>query len=118
MSDEIQQIEPLDQEITEEWVRLTDEPEIRGVEAFTADDIDGWIVAVLAQEYYRQDPLGVELRQRIQDALRAVEGVSDVREHDNEQWDVTGTPSGKALTRAAASVVDDMADRLRKGLSY
>ncbi|MGH3396675.1 MAG: hypothetical protein ACRDPO_18490 [Streptosporangiaceae bacterium] len=67
MSDEVRRIEPEDDEIAEEWVRLTDEPEIRGVEAYTTGE------------------------------------------------DVTGTPSGEALTRAAASVIDDLADRLRAG---
>ena len=46
-------------------------------------------------------------------ALAAVEGVTSVREWDNESWRVLGTPSGEALTRAAANVVDDLADRLR-----
>ena len=49
-----------------------------------------------------------------QAALRAVEGVTDVYEHDNECWGVTGTPSGQALTRAAARVVDELADRMRQ----
>jgi hypothetical protein len=56
-----------------------------------------------------------QLRHRIQQALLAVEGVIGVSEHDNETWHVIGTPSGEALTRAAARVVDDMADRLRQG---
>ena len=50
------------------------------------------MVDVWAQEFYRQDPLGVELRQRIQDALRAVGGVTGVYEHYNESWDVTRHP--------------------------
>ena len=45
----------------------------------------------------------------------AVEGVTDVHEHGTETWDVTGTPSGEALTRAAARVVDDMFERLQRG---
>ena len=109
----MEQIDPDDDTISEEWVRLTGEPEIRGVGAHYGDE-GGWMVNVFAQEFYRQDPLGVELRQRIQHALLAVEGVTGVYEHDNETWDVTGTPSGEALTRAAASVVDEMADRLRE----
>lgn len=114
MSDEVEQIEPADSEITEEWVRETDEPEVRMVGASYGDE-GGWMVDVAAQEFYRQDPLGVELRLRIQRALIAVEGVTGVYEHDNETWDVTGAPSGEALTRAAARVVDDLADRLRAG---
>lgn len=118
MSDEVRQTEPEDDEITEEWLRETDEPEIRSVGAFhvAGDDEDGpaWYVSIWAQEFFRQDPLGVELRQRVQAALRAVAGVTDAGEHDNETWYVEGTPSGEALTRAAARVVDDMADRLRE----
>jgi hypothetical protein len=73
------------------------------------------VVDIWAQEFFRQDPLGAELRQRVQAALRTVDGVTGVDEHDNESWQVTGDPSGEALTRAAARVVDDMADRLREG---
>ena len=115
MSDEVEQIEPADYEISEEWLRRTDEPTIRGVSAYTGDRIPGWVVAIWVQEFYRQDPLGVELRQRIKLALSAVEGVTDVDEHDTEKWDVGGAPSGEALVRAAASVVDELADRLRAG---
>jgi hypothetical protein len=109
VNDQVRRIEPDDEEISEEWLRETDESEIRGVGAHYADR-GGWIVSVWAQEFYRQDPLGVELRQRIQAALRAVEGVTDVHEHDNESWGITGTPSGEALTRAAARVVDELAE--------
>jgi len=116
MSDEVQQIVPEDDEITEEWVRLTDEPGIRGVGAFTGPEVDGWAVSIWAQEFFRQDSLGVELRQRIESKLRAVAGVTDVYEHDNEHWDVIGALSGEALTRAAASVVDELADRMRQGM--
>lgn len=49
-------------------------------------------------------------------ALQSVEGVIGVAEHDNESWDVYGTPSGEALTRAAANVVDGLADRMRQAL--
>jgi hypothetical protein len=114
VNDDVRQIEPDDDEIAEEWLRETDEPEVRGVGAHYADDGGGWIVDVWAQEFYRQDPLGVELRQRIQASLRAVDGVTDVYEHDNESWGVAGTPSGEALTRAAATVVDELADRMRQ----
>ena len=113
MSDAVEQIEPEDDTISEEWLRETDEPEIRGVGAHYEDE-GGWMVDVFVQEFFRQDPLGAELRQRIRQALLAVEGVTAVNEHDNESWDVDGNPSGEALTRAAAHVVDDMADRLRQ----
>jgi hypothetical protein len=118
MSDEIEQIEPEDEEISEVWQRLTDEPDVRGVEAWTLPPGEGadWVVGVTVQEFFRQDPLGIELRQRMHSSLRAVAGVTSVGEHDNESWAVTGNPSGEALTRAAANVVDDLADRLREGM--
>lgn len=113
MTDYVLRIEPDDPEIAEEWLRETDESEIRGVGAHYADE-GGWIVDIWAQESFRQGPLGTELRQRVRAALRGVDGVTSVEEHDNESWQVSGTPSGEALTQAAARVVDDMADRLRE----
>lgn len=114
MSDEIRQVEPEHDEITEEWERLTSEPEIRGVSACLAGG-DGWVVSIWAQEFYREQPLALELRQRVQSALRAVPGVTGVGEHDNESWGVRGNPSGQALMRAATSIVDELAERLREG---
>jgi hypothetical protein len=111
--DDVQQVEPEDEKIRESWQRLSDEPWIRGVSADAVDDLDSWLVTVWAQEHFRQEQLGVELRQRIQSALRGVPGVSGAQEHNNETWAVSGDPSGEALTRAAAGVVDEFADRLR-----
>ena len=116
MNDEVQRIPSEEDDVDEVWSRLTDEPDIRGVEAARIDDIDGWLVEVSAQEFFRQDPLGLELRRRMAAALQAVGGVASVGEHDNESWFVTGTPSGEALTLAAAGVLDDLADRLREGM--
>jgi hypothetical protein len=39
-----------------------------------------------------------EAWERVVSALESVEGVISVAEHDNESWDVYGTPSGEALT--------------------
>ena len=57
----------------------------------------------------REDPLESELRQQMATALRAVPGVDVVAEEDRELWYVTGAPSGEALIRAAAQVVDHLA---------
>jgi hypothetical protein len=103
--------------VEEAWSRLTGEPEVRAVEAWL-DGSYGWVVTVWAQEFYRQDRLGDELRERVARALESVDGAASVAEHDNESWRVTGTPSGEVLTRAAANVVDDLADRLRAGLPH
>jgi hypothetical protein len=111
VSDEIRQIQPQDTEIQEEWIRETDDPEIRDVSACRIDEIGGWLVFVSALEFVREDPLESELRQRIAAALRGVAGVTSADEHDREQWFVAGAPSGKSLIEAVALVVDDLAER-------
>lgn len=111
MSDEIRQIQPQDPEVQEEWLRETDEPDIRDVNACRIDEIGGWLVYVCVMEYASEDPLEYDLRQRIAAALRNVAGLTSVDEHDREQWFVTGAPSGKALIEAVARVVDDLAER-------
>jgi len=79
----------------EAWERLTDEPDIRGVEAARIDEIDGWQVTVWVMEFVREDPLEDEYRQRMARTLRAVSGVTSAEEQDRETWFVTGTPSGQ-----------------------
>jgi len=115
VGEEVQQATPLDEELSESWERLPDsETHLRGVWVGTGEFLEGyWQVAIFAQEYFRQDPLGPELRQRLQTALRAVPGVTDAAEQDNETWMVSGSPSGEALCRAAANVLDELADRMR-----
>jgi hypothetical protein len=112
MTDDIQQVTPEDDEVSEEWGRETDE-QILGVSACRIDWLGVWHVVVAAQEFFRQDPLGLELRQRVRHAMERVPGVTGVAEKDNETWHVTGSPSGEALVRAVASVLDDLAERMR-----
>ena len=97
----------------EAWERVTGEPDVRGVEAGRIDFADGWNVTVAVMEFVREDPLESELRRRIAAALRSVGGVETAGEMDREVWFVTGTPSGDALVRAAAEVVDDLAGQTR-----
>lgn len=124
MTDRIRQVQPEDPEIIQEWVRETDEDEVRGVGAYQVNDWqdevtdwpgggDGWLVSVDAMEFVRSEPLESELRQRIIAALRAVSGVTHVEEHDREEWILTGITSGEALITAVAQVLDDLADRVR-----
>ena len=111
MSDDVEQVFPPD--VDEAWERLTDDPEVRGVETARIDETGGWQVTVWVMEFVRQDPLETEIRRRIGAALRAVEGVISADEEDREVWFVTGTPSGRDLTEAAARVVDELADEAR-----
>lgn len=115
MIDEIRQVTPEDDEVSEEWGRETDE-QILGVSGCRIDWLGVWHVGVAPQEFFRQDPLGLELRQRVQRVMELVPGVTGVAEKDNETWQVTGSPSGEALVRAVASVLDDLAPRMREAL--
>jgi hypothetical protein len=115
MSEEIRLVPADESDVDELWQRLTDEPDIRRIEAWADSEFEGWLVEVPVQEFFRADPLGTELRERMLAALRAVDGVTDVGEHDSESWIVNGKPSGQELTQAAAGVVDELADRLRAG---
>jgi hypothetical protein len=109
--DEVRQV-VLD-DADEAWERVTDEPDALGVEAVGLGEMAGWQVTVAVMEFVRKEPLEGELRRRIAAALRSVDGVESAEEEDREVWFVTGTPSGQALVRAAAVVVDDLADRTR-----
>ena len=115
MSEEVRQATPPDEEMSEYWERLPDDDvHLRGVEAYTSESIGGyWQVALFAGEYFRDDALGRELDQRLVSALLAVPGATNASRTNWESWDVSGTPSGEALCRAAADVVDELADRMR-----
>lgn len=114
MSDEIRQVLPTgDGEARE---RLTDDPDVRGVEVVRAGEAGGWQVTVWVMEFLREDPLETEVRRRMAAALRAVGGATSAGEQNREIWLVTVTPSGEALARAAAQVVDEIADQARAHL--
>jgi len=116
MSEEVRQATPPDEELREYWERLPgDEVYLRGVEVAAPDEPEDfdWQVTIWAGEYFREDPLGQELEQRLGIALRAVPGVTNVARIRWETWEVNGASSGEALCRAAASVVDELADRMR-----
>lgn len=117
MIDDIQPTVPeeMDEEFEEGWHRLTDEPDLRGVEAYRSDDEDlPWQVTACVAEFLREEPLEGELRASMATALRAVPGVSDVAQEDREVWLEPGRPSGRDLVAAAARVVDSLADRARR----
>jgi hypothetical protein len=114
MSEEVRHTPP-GEEISECWERISGgEAHLRSVGVYTEESLGGyWQVGLSAGEYFRDDALGQELDQRLVSALLAVPGVTSASRANWESWDVTGTPSGEALCRAAAHVVDDLADRMR-----
>ncbi len=99
----------------EGWIRETDEPELRNVEASRDDEY--WQVTVWVAEFLREEPLEGELRREMAAALSAVAGVDSVQEEDREIWNLQGSPSGEELLQAAAAVVDALADRARSHLN-
>lgn len=102
----------LDEELDEEWIRETDEPGVRNVGANKFPDY-GWQVSIWAAEFVREDPLESTMRERLAARLVTVPGVTNVWEEDREIWHVDGSPNGEDLTRAAAEVIDDLADQIR-----
>ena len=115
MRDDIVRVPDDEVDGEEEWVRETDDEDVRGVDAVKLEDgVDWpWQVIIAVAEFVREDPLEAELRREMDAALRAVPGVTDVAEEDREVWIVNGQPSGEALVRAAAGVVDRLAPRAR-----
>jgi hypothetical protein len=69
-------------------------------------------VTISAREYFRDDPLGRELQQRLEAAMLDVPGVASAENASWETWYVTGGTSGEALCRACAGVLDEPADRM------
>jgi hypothetical protein len=119
MSEEVRRADPdeLDEEITEAWERLPDEEKyLRGVEVASGEGLGepfDWLVTISAREYFRDDPLGQELQQRLESAMLAVPGVTGAENASWETWYVTGQASGEAVCQACANILDELADRMR-----
>jgi hypothetical protein len=97
----------------EVWERLSDDPPRLRIDC-VGSPAEGWSVTVWVLEHLWEYPLGEEMGRRIESSLRAVDGVTGVYENSRVRWDVLGSAaSGRALTRAAAQVVDDLADEVR-----
>jgi hypothetical protein len=114
LSDEVQRATPPDEEMTGYWERLPGSgtnAHLRNVEVAYSDE-GGWQVTIWAREYFRDDQLGLELKRRIDSALLSVPGVTSAENGSWETWDVPGAPSGEALCRAAANVLDDLAPQM------
>lgn len=60
MSDDVQQVSPPGPE--EAWERLTDDPDVRGIETVRVEEIGGWQVTVCAMEFVRDGSLETDMR--------------------------------------------------------
>jgi hypothetical protein len=121
MSDDVVRADAtVDGELTEIWQRYPNEESyLRGVDV-VADPTDtfDWLVSVPAREYFRDDPLGRELQQRLEQAMLALPDVITAENASWETWYVTGKASGEALCRACASVLDGLANQMRAAFEY
>jgi len=119
MSEEVRRADPdeLDEEIIEAWERLPGEENyLRGVEVGSGEGLGepfDWLVTIWAREYFRDDPLGQELQQKLESAMLAVPEVTSAENASWETWYVTGKASGEALCQACANVLDGLVDRMR-----
>src|SRR5262249_2118033 len=86
----------VDSEVAEAWIREAVEPDVGNVGASRWADVGNWPwqVWAAAAEFVRDDPLESTLRRRMDEALRAVAGVTAVVEGDREVWLAEGEPSG------------------------
>ncbi len=115
MSEYVESVEPVDEEIDQEWSRATAEPDVRGVEAVHWKDAEDWPwqVTVGAHEFVRNGSLADLMDERIYAALAAVPRVAQVFREDTEMWIVDGDPSGAELVTAVAAVLDELQDDIR-----
>lgn len=100
----------------QEWVRETDDDDVRGVGALQLADEGRWTwqVGVSVAEFLREEPLESEMRAAVDQAIRAVAGVTEVAEEDREVWILSGDPSGEELVRSVGEAVDRLAPRARR----
>lgn len=97
-----------------EWVRETDD-DVRGVGALQLADEGRWTwqIFVSMAEFVREEPLETEMRAAVDQAIRAVAGVTEVAEEDREVWILSGDPMGEELVRSVGAAVDRLAPRAR-----
>lgn len=114
---EVRKVVPADSTVLEEWQRVTDDPDLRGVNAARSKQAKwNWRVTVNAAEFARKAPWEERLQNGLLAALKRVKGVRSVAHEDREVWLVEGETSGEDLIRACSAVVDDLAGELRKQL--
>ncbi|HAM23429.1 MAG TPA: hypothetical protein DCQ04_14440 [Actinobacteria bacterium] len=117
--DEIEHQSPVDNDGVEAWLRLTDESDVRGVDAtrVEGDHSWQWTLTVWVLEFIREEPFESQLRRAILDQVRTVPGVLAVRDMDREGWELDGSPSGEELVRTVAQTIDLLLPQIRASLA-
>ena len=112
---EVRRITPADSEISEEWVRVTTEEDILGIDATRSKrGLWKWNISIYAAEFVREDALANRLDKAVTSAIRSVLGVKLVAHEDREVWILQGDPKGDDLVRACAVAIDQLAPEIRK----
>jgi hypothetical protein len=98
-----------------EWVRRTDDDDVRGVDVVHTEDEGRWTwqVFVNVAGFLREEPLESEMRAAVAAAISSVAGVTEAAEEDREVWILSGEPCGEELVRAVGDVVDRIGPRAR-----
>jgi len=112
---QIERVQPQDEEIREEWARVTNEKDILGVCVARMSSEDWpWHVSIYVAEFIRTEPLQSELFDSITAALTNVAGVTRVVHEDREVWVLQGEPAGEKLIHACSAALETLAPSLRK----
>ncbi len=116
---EVRKITPEDNEVAEEWERVTSEPDVHGVSAGRLKRTKwNWQIFINSAEFVRGDPLASRLDADVTAALKKVKGVSAVVREDTEVWLLQGDASGEEIVRACAKALDTLAPEIRKHLEH
>ena len=112
---EIKKVTPEDSDILEEWVRVTSEEDLLGVDAARLKQAKwNWQVSISVAEFVRKEPLASALEDKITSALKGVKGVKMVAREDREVWLVQGEVGGEELVWNCSIALEKMAPELRK----
>lgn len=109
----IQQIEPQDYAVIEEWKREC-ESHLIGIFGVYASKIKNsndfpWQVEFGAGEYIREEPFVSKMNDAIVKAIMSLEGVKEAHHEDTEKYIVSGELSGSELVKVVSVAIDDFA---------
>ncbi len=101
-------------EYEEQWIYITDESDLMGVDASReVDEEDDWRISVSVSEFIREEPLVSTLHSSISKALENVDGVDTVEQEDREVWLVEGSANAIALISACVTQLKLLYPQLR-----